>query len=80
MEEPMSKQPDFRAMSEAVQNWYRFYEVPPDEQSSQVLCTAAIELYNQGYRSAGDIATALIGTYIGIWSTKVNAPASSAIH
>jgi hypothetical protein len=76
----MKKERDFRAMSEAVQNWYRFYEVPPNEQSSQVLCTAAINLYNEGYRSADDIATALIGTYVGVWSTKVNAPASSAIH
>ncbi|KQV18240.1 hypothetical protein ASC97_29690 [Rhizobium sp. Root1203] len=76
----MKKEPDFRTMSEAVQHWYRFYEVPPNDQSSQVLCTAAISLYNEGYRSVDDIATALIGTYVGIWSTKVNAPTSSAIH
>ncbi len=76
----MSRQPDFRAMSEAVQIWYRFYEVPPNERSSQVLCEAAISLYNEGYRSVDEIATALIGTYIGLWSTKVNAPTSSAIH
>lgn len=30
----MSKQPDFRAMSEAVENWYRFYEAPPNEHSA----------------------------------------------
>jgi hypothetical protein len=67
-------------MSEAVQTWYRFYELRPDEQSSQVLSEAAISLYNEGYRSVDDIATALIGTYVGIWSTKVNAPTSLAIH
>jgi hypothetical protein len=67
-------------MSEAVRNWYRFYEVPPNKQSSQVLCTAAINLYNEGYRSVDDIATVLIGTYVGIWSTKVNAPTSATIH
>jgi hypothetical protein len=62
----MSKQPDFRAMSEAVENWYRFYEVPPNEHSSEALCNAAISLCNEGYRTIDDIATALIGTYIGI--------------
>ncbi|KAA0690946.1 hypothetical protein DTW90_29055 [Neorhizobium sp. P12A] len=76
----MNKPPDFRAMSEAVQNWYHYYGVPPDEQSSQFLCTAVMNLYNEGYRSVDDLATALIGTYIGISSTKVNAPTSSAIH
>ncbi|WP_156392892.1 hypothetical protein [Rhizobium sp. Root1220] len=54
----MSKQPDFRAMCEAAQNWYRFYEVPRHELSSQVLCNAAINLYNEGYRSVDDLATA----------------------
>lgn len=80
MEELMKRESDFRAMSEAVQNWYRFYEVQPNDQSSHVLCTAAINLYNEGYRTVDDIAAALIVTYAGIWSTKVNAPTSSSIH
>lgn len=71
---------EFRLMSEAVQAWYRFYEVSPDDRASQVLCNAAIDLYNDGYRTVDDIATVLIGTYVGIWSTKINAATSTSVH
>ena len=78
----MNKQQDseYRLTSEAVQTWYRFYEVSPDDRASHVLCTAAIDLYQHGYRTADDIATMLIGTYVGIWSTKVNASTSASVH
>jgi hypothetical protein len=71
---------EFRLMSEAVQAWYRFYEVSPDDRASHVLCNAAIDLYNDGYRTVDDIATVLIGTYVGIWSTKINAATSTSVH
>ncbi|MGB8291607.1 hypothetical protein ACCS68_29115 [Rhizobium beringeri] len=76
----MSKRPDLTAMSEAVQAWYQFYEVPRNDHSSRVLCSAAVELYNDGIRNVDDIAAALIGTYIGVWSTKINAPTSASVH
>lgn len=72
--------PGFRMMSEAVQAWYRFYEVSPDDRATEMLSSAAIDLYNEGYRSADEIATMLIGSYVGIWSTRVNAPTSAALH
>lgn len=71
---------DFRMLSEAVQAWYRYYEVAPDETASEKLCSAALDFFNEGYRTKDDIATMLIGTYVGRWSTRVNAPASSALH
>jgi hypothetical protein len=71
---------DFRMLSEAVQAWYRYYEVAPDEQASHTLCSAAIDLFNEGYRTCDGIATMLIGTYVGRWSTRVNAPTSQSIH
>ena len=67
-------------LSEAVQAWYRYYEVKPDEQASAVLCSAAIDLFHQGYHSADDIAIVLIGTYIGKLSTRINAPSSTSLH
>jgi len=70
----------FRMMSEAVQAWYRYYEVDPDDQASQTLCAAAIALFNDGHRSLDDLSTMLIGTYVGRWSTRVNAPTSAAVH
>jgi hypothetical protein len=78
----MNKQQDseYRLTSEAVQRWYRFYEVLPDDRASRVLCAAAVDLYQHGYRTADEIATMLIGTYVGIWSTKVNAATSQSVH
>ncbi|WP_245456736.1 hypothetical protein [Rhizobium hidalgonense] len=71
---------DFRMLSEAVQAWYRFYEVDPDERASQTLCTAALEFYQEGYKTAEEVSTLLIGTYVGLWSTRVNSPSSATVH
>jgi divalent metal cation (Fe/Co/Zn/Cd) transporter len=73
-------EPDFRTMSEAVQAWHRHYGIIPNEQSTSVLCLAAIELYNEGYRSLDEIAAMLISTYVGQEATRVNAPTSAAVH
>jgi hypothetical protein len=71
---------DFRMLSEAVQAWYRFYEVDPDDQASHTLACAAIQFFNDGHRSLDDITTMLIGTYVGKWATRINAPTSAAVH
>jgi hypothetical protein len=44
-------------LSEAVQAWYRSYEVDPDERPSQILCAAAIDFFNGGHRSPDDLST-----------------------
>ncbi|WP_018858705.1 hypothetical protein [Rhizobium sp. 42MFCr.1] len=77
---PKKLEPDFRTMSEAVQAWHRHYGIIPNEQSTSVLCLAAIELYNEGYRSLDEIAAMLISTYVGQDATRVNAPTSAAVH
>lgn len=71
---------DCRMLAEAVLQWYSFYDVPPDDQASSTLVGAALEFFHDGYHTTEDIAVMLIGTYIGIWSTKINAPTSAAIH
>jgi hypothetical protein len=75
-----NEHPGFRMMSEAVQAWYRFYEVRPDDRCSNVLCQAAIDLYQGGLRTVDDIATTLIGSYVGVYATRVNAPTSLSVH
>jgi len=67
-------------IADAVKQWYYFYEVQPDEPSSDVLSRAAIELYAEGYDDSDDIATLLIAKYVGMWSTRVNAPTSASLH
>ncbi|MGO6727864.1 hypothetical protein ELI54_30075 (plasmid) [Rhizobium ruizarguesonis] len=78
----MSKciQNDHLLMSKAVREWYRYYEVEWDDQASSFLCDAAIEFYNEGCRSVEEMATLLIGTYVGLAATRVNAPSSSSVH
>lgn len=39
--------------------------VPPPHSFS-----AATDLFNNGYRSADDIATMLIGNYVGLWGRQ----------
>jgi hypothetical protein len=74
------KEPEFKTMSDAVQAWYRFCDLDPKDGLSNVLFQAAIDFYNEGHRSTDDIAAALIGTYVGIHATRVNAPTSAALH
>ncbi|MBB3659999.1 hypothetical protein FHX15_005268 [Rhizobium sp. BK650] len=67
-------------MSTAVKEWYVYYNVGWDDQASSFLCDAAIELYNEGCRSAEDMAAILIRTYVGLAATRVNAPSSNSVH
>lgn len=69
-----------RILAQAVQQWYVFYEVAPDQRASSVLSSAALHLFHDGYSTVEDIATALMGRYVGIWSTRVNARASESVH
>lgn len=71
---------DLDVVSQAVTDWFRFYEVDPDQQAIQILARAAGALYLGGYHSADDLATSLIGIYIGRWSSMVNAPTSASVH
>jgi hypothetical protein len=75
-----SVRPEFGLLSEAVQRWYHFYEVTPDDRVSETLYTAAMTVFGEGYKTADDIATVLIGTYVGVLSTRVNAISSISIH
>ena len=67
-------------ISKAVKEWYSFYEIQPDEASSETLCKAAMELLEQGFDDSEDLATLLIGKYVGKWATRINAPSSNAVH
>ncbi|RXT29893.1 hypothetical protein B5P46_02200 [Rhizobium leguminosarum] len=73
-------EPVVAVVSEAVRRWFEFYEVPLDERASDALSSAAISLYGDGYQTVDDIATMLIGTYVGLWATRINAPTSKAVH
>jgi len=67
-------------IAKAVREWYRHYDVEWDDSASSFLCDAAIELYDGGCRSLENMATILIGNYVGLAATRVNAPTSDAVH
>ncbi|PZM14839.1 hypothetical protein CPY51_09015 [Rhizobium tubonense] len=71
---------EYRIISQAVQAWYRFYGDDWDDEASSFLCSAAIKLYNGGCRSTEDLATTLIGTYVGLAATRVYARSSVTLH
>ncbi len=64
----------------AVKEWYDFYDVKPDDQASEALCNAALGFIRSGHETSDDVATLLIGLFVGKWSTRVNAPTSHAVH
>jgi hypothetical protein len=71
---------DFRCLSMAVVSWYRHFGVKASEQSSQVLCSAAIGLFNNGRTEIEDLAEGLIEMFPVPDLLKVNAPTSSSTH
>jgi hypothetical protein len=77
---PKPAQDEHLIVSKAIREWYRHYNVTWDDQASSFLCDAAIELYDDGCRSVQEMATILIGTYVGLAATRVNAPSSNSVH
>jgi hypothetical protein len=77
---PKTLSADAGVVSEAIKQWFAYYEVPLNEPMSHALCSAAIRYYAQGHRNADALATLLIGTFVGVWSTRVNAPTSESVH
>ena len=71
---------DICMLSRAVQAWFRHYGATVGDESTQVLCSAAVDLYNNGHKTAEEIASVLIDAYRGLEATRINAPTSAAIH
>lgn len=78
--EPTSLSQDGLVISGAVSAWYHYYGATWDDRASSILCDAAIAIFDGGCRSVDGIAAALIGSYVGILGTRVNAPTSEAVH
>jgi len=76
----VDSEPAVSLVSEAVRNWFEYYDVTPDDSATEILCAAAIDLYNRGVVTAQAIASALIETFVGRMAVHCNAPTSIAIH
>ncbi|MBY3314486.1 hypothetical protein [Rhizobium laguerreae] len=71
---------DVDVLSDAVRTWYRYNHAAPTEQSMQLLCSAAVDLYNQGHRTSEELVTLLIVKFDSLHSLKVNSPSSASHH
>ncbi|MBY3074801.1 hypothetical protein HFO63_32705 [Rhizobium laguerreae] len=71
---------DVNVLSDAVRTWCRHNHAAPTEQSMQLLCSAAVDLYNQGHRTREELVTLLITRFDSPDSLKVNAPSSTSHH
>jgi hypothetical protein len=69
-----------KLVSEAVRNWFDFYDLTPDDGSTDILCAAAVDLCNGGLVTVDAITSSLIETYVGRLGVQSNAPTSIAIH
>lgn len=67
-------------LANAADQWFLYYAVEHDDRVRDVLCNAALDFYKDGYRSEDDLATLLIGTFVGVASTKINASSSATVH
>lgn len=80
MSEPVNDD-SLGTISRAMTAWLRFYDVEPEDKVLDVLARAARDHYSEGYRTPDDLATYLIGTYLGWWSVMMtNATTSNSIH
>ncbi|CAN7672337.1 hypothetical protein LJR258_005235 [Rhizobium sp. LjRoot258] len=67
---------DMAMLSRSVQTWYKHYRATPNERASEMLCSAAISLFNQGHNTQEELTTLLIARYPGPTAVLINAPTS----
>ncbi|MBY2911328.1 hypothetical protein [Rhizobium leguminosarum] len=78
--DPSLQLADVSMLSDAVRTWYRHNRATPTEQSTQLLCSAAFDFYNQGHRTREELVTLLITKFDSLHSLDVNAPTSTSHH
>ncbi|AHF82852.1 hypothetical protein RLEG3_13945 [Rhizobium leguminosarum bv. trifolii WSM1689] len=71
---------DVNVLTEAVRTWYQHNHVTPTEGATQLLCSAAVDLFSQGHRTPEELATLLIARFDSPHSLKINAATSTAHH
>ena len=67
-------------LSQSVQGWYKHYKAVPDEWGCELLCSAAIDLFNEGHETQEELTSLLIARYPGPAAMIIHARSSSAHH
>jgi hypothetical protein len=71
---------DVDVLSDAIRICSRHNRTTPAEQSMQLLCSAAVDLYNEGHRTRQELVTLLIMKFDSLHALQVNAPTSTSHH
>lgn len=74
------RESDMEILSRSVQSWYKYFDVKPDAKASEVLCSAAIDLFHLGYITHDELVGGLISRYPGPAAILVNSPTSASTH
>ena len=71
---------DLAVLSLSVQSWYRHYRAKPDDRTSEVICSAAVDLFNRGHRTQEELTGMLIARFPLASVDIFIAPASPVVH
>ncbi|WP_087005160.1 hypothetical protein [Rhizobium sullae] len=74
------KEKDLKVILKAVKTCGRHYHLTLNEEASQLLCSTALDLFNQGHRTQEELSSLLITKFSGTNSLRINAPTSSSSH
>ncbi|AGS21427.1 hypothetical protein [Rhizobium etli] len=65
---------EWAVLSLSVQSWFRHYKAKPDDKTSEIICSAAIDLFNRGHRTQEELTSILIARF------PLITPAPAALH
>ncbi|ARO29007.1 hypothetical protein NXC14_CH01012 [Rhizobium sp. NXC14] len=71
---------DVNVISDAVRTWFLHNHAAPTEQAMQLLCSAAVDLFNEGHKTREELVTLLIMKFDNSHSLQVNVPTSTSHH
>lgn len=54
---------EWAVLSMSVQSWFRHYRAKPDDKTSEIICSAAIDLFNRGHRTQEELTSILIARF-----------------
>ena len=71
---------ELAVLSLSVQSWYRHYKAKPDDKRSEMICSAALDLFNRGHRTQEELTGMLIARFPLASVDIFIAPASPVVH
>ena len=71
---------ELAVLSLSVQSWYRHYKAKPNDRTSEMICSAALDLFNRGHRTQEELTRILITRFPLATVDIFVDPASPVVH